>query len=136
MTNFVRDRRLIVKRVLDIIKPDNTEEDIVAAMVSWWQNIRRTGGLRLTARGDELFRLADLEYHEFDAGPLSHLSMATSQNALVFAATLDKRMPAPFFLTFKDRRKYVRVYDSRIALVMALYDDFDAYLDSLEDNND
>jgi len=131
MTNFVRDRRLIVKRVLDIIKPDNTEQDVVEAMIAWWQNIRRTGGLRLTARGDEQFRLADLEYHQFDAGPHNNFLSAKD-----LSFRLDKKMPAPFYLFFHSSRKYVRVYDSRIALVMALYDDFNAYLDSLEDNND
>jgi hypothetical protein len=117
--------------VLDLIKPDNTEQDIVDAMITWWQNIRRTGGLRLTEIGDGAFRLADLEYHEFDAG-----SYNNSLSSIGLMAKLDKKMPAPFFIVFQQRRKYVRVYDSRIALVMALYDDFNAYLESLEDNND
>jgi hypothetical protein len=128
MTKFVCDRRVVVKRILDIIKPDNTDEDVNIAMKTWWQNIRRTGGFSLSNTGAEMFKRADLEYHEIDYG-----IVLNSLSATAFAAILDKKMPAPFFLIFQNRRKYIRVYDSRMALMMALYDDINAYLDSLED---
>jgi hypothetical protein len=132
MSKFVSDRRLIVRRILDIINPDGTDADVDLAMTTWWQNIRQTGGFQLTVYGDQQFRLAELEYYDIDCGPVQN-----SLSAMAFHASsikLDKKMPAPFYLIFKDRCKYIRVYDSRVALMIAMYDDINKYLESLEDD--
>jgi hypothetical protein len=131
MTKFVGDRLLITARILQIVKPEYTPEDFEFARINWWKNIRGSGGFGLTPVGDSRFREAEIEYWDFDDGPVNN-----SMSAMAYAAAADKKMPAPYYLYFSKRHKYIRIYDSRVAMTIALYGNVSEYLKNLEDRND
>jgi hypothetical protein len=118
---FVSDRREIIKRVLST--DDTTVID--TAMKSWWQNIRSTGGLGLTERGDEQFRLANLQYYDYD------YAIANYASSVRLAVQLDNKMITPYYLHYKNKYSYVRIYDGRIAVMIELYGNINNYIDTL-----
>jgi hypothetical protein len=127
MANFVVDRQRITGAVLKIIKENHTESDFETALYRWWKNPRTTGGLRLTDDGMKFFELADIEYHEFDAGD------AFYEGYMKFELMLDRKMPCPYYLIYKNKRKYIRVYDDRISTMMSLYGDVNDCINNMED---
>jgi hypothetical protein len=125
MTKFP-DRQSITEKVMAIIKPDHVIYDIDTAMVTWWRNIRSTGGFGLTSTGAKAFEQAEFEYQEFDAG--ARLGASHS----ILALKLDKYMPATYYLHIINNRQKIRVYDSRVSMMIVLCDsDVNAYLESL-----
>jgi hypothetical protein len=127
MSAFVVNREKITRAVLKIINPEYTESDFETALYRWWKNPRSTGGLRLTEDGHKYFSLAEIECHEFDAGE------AFYEGYMKFELMLDRRMICPYYLIYQNKRKYIRVYDSRVTMMIMLYDDFNDYLDKLDD---
>jgi hypothetical protein len=119
---FVSDRREIIKRVLST---DDTAV-IDSAMKSWWQNIRSSGGLGLSERGDEQFRLANLEYYDYD------YTITNYASSVRLAVQLDIKMITPYYLHYKNsKHSYVRIYDGRVAVMIALYGNINNYIDTL-----
>lgn len=119
---FVSDRREIIKLVLST----DDAEVIDSAMKSWWQNIRSTGGLGLTERGDEQFRLANLEYYDYEYAIPDYAS------SVRLAVKLDSKMITPYYLHYKNSKSsYVRIYDGRVAVMIALYGNIHNYIDTL-----
>lgn len=127
MTNFVSDRRLIVERILSLIDAEHNEKDIDHAMSRWWRNIRSTGGLGLTEFGDTEFRRAELEHWDFDI-----TEQEISKNIITFFVLLDNKMICPYFVFFKDKRKYIRIYDGRVATILILHGNIKDFLDTLD----
>jgi hypothetical protein len=130
MTKFVGDRGLITARVLSIVKPEYTPEDLEFARINWWKNIRTGGGFGLSPVGDNRFREAELEYWDFDDGPIN-----STMSALGYAVWADRLIQAPYYLYFSKRHKYIRVYDSRVAVIIGLYGNVSSYLKSLENKD-
>lgn len=127
MSNFVSDRRLITERVLALLEPDYTTEQLDQCMIRWWKNIRSSGGFGLTVEGDTKFTAAGLESWNFSDGIVQN-----SFNAMIFGLSLDKKMVVPYYAYFSNKTKYVRVYDSRVAMIMELYGNVGEYLNTLE----
>jgi len=127
MSAFVTDRQRITRAVLNVLKEDHTESDFEIALYRWWKNPRSTGGLRLTDEGHKFFTHAEIEHHEFDAGD------AFYEGYMKFELMLDRRMPCPYYLIYQNKRKYIRVYDSRISTLIALYDSVQKFLDTMEE---
>jgi hypothetical protein len=126
MSAFVVNREKITRAVLKTINPEYTESDFETALYRWWKNPRSTGGLRLTDEGNRNFVLADIENHEFDGGE------AYYEGYMKFELMLDRRMICPYHLIYQNKRKYIRVYDSRVTMMIMLYDNFDDYLKNLD----
>ena len=126
MANFVVDRQKITEAVLKLLKPEYTKSDFEVALYKWWKNPRSTGGLRLTEDGHKYFSLAEIEYHEFDAGE------AYYEGYMKFELMLDRKMICPYYLIYQNKRKYIRVYDNRVAMMIMLYDDINKYLENLD----
>lgn len=129
MSKFVNDRELIIKRILQIINPDHTDDDIKNSYLSWWVNIRNTGGLGLTDFGYQCFQRAELDSFTF------FINKSTPSLA-VYAVTIDKKMLCPYHLRYIKRDRYITVYDTRIATLIQLHGNFDSYIDSLGNIND
>lgn len=123
---FVTDKETIVTAILPHV-PETEIATLDYAMKTWWKNIRRSGGLGLTRLGDEMFRAGGLEHWDFDMGAAS---MVGNIGASV---TLDKRMPCPYYFYSDKKRRRVRIYDSRVAMLVALHGDFTSYLNTLEE---
>jgi hypothetical protein len=124
---FVNDRREIIKAVL----ATDDSDTIDSAMKSWWQNIRSSGGLRLTENGDEQFRLANLQCYDYEYAFENYTS------SIRLALYLDSKMITPYFLHYKNSKSsYIRIYDGRIAVLVELYGSIYNYIDTLLSRTD
>lgn len=125
MLNLITDKEEIVRKILPLI-PDTEISDFDYAMKTWWKNIRSSGGMGLTVYGDQMFRAAELEYYDFDLGQASHFGgMGTSLR-------LDKYMMCPYYFYFSDKRKLVRIYDSRLATMIMLKGNIFEYMENVK----
>ena len=50
----VRDKRRLTEDLIQLL-PDEQRISVASAIPSWWYNIRRNGGMRLTALGYQTF---------------------------------------------------------------------------------
>lgn len=105
--------------------------------ISKWWFTGRSGGLRLTEEGDRIFRLAEIEYFECPIGSINY-------NYYGFVLDLNKKMTCPYYLgLYIDEKKQllkgepiIRLYDSRVAVMVNLYGSLKEYLDSVRIEND
>lgn len=99
------------------------------AMKKWWQNPRRDVGLRLSPMGDREFRNAGIEYSD-------HVIKKVGKSYYGFVIDLSKKIKCPYYIdvsnTSEGKVPYIRLYDSRIAMMLSLYGDIDSYLDSIK----
>lgn len=121
MISYITSKEEITKKVLPLT--DSTEiSNFDYAMKTWWVNIRNTGGLCLTTLGDQMFAQAQIEHYDLIAG-------WTSFNGNMAAALmLDRKMPCPYYLYFSNKQKFVRVYDSRVAMMITLQGGVEKFL--------
>ncbi len=124
MTNFVVDKAEITKKVLSIIRDGQyTQSDVELALIKWWSNIRNNGGLKLTDYGVRAFKDAGLEYFDY---PFRNLSSSV-------LIKFDRYMPCPYHLELCAAGKWqIRIYDSRIAMLIGLHGTIIDYVDSLD----
>lgn len=122
MTKFVRDREEIVKKIL--LLNDQNLDNLAEAMNTWWVNIRSNGGLELTKTGDYEFLKAKLYYECFE------FCKNYNYNS-VFYLKLNKFFPCPYFLFTVTKKRYIRVYDSRITMLIHLHGNIHEYINSL-----
>ena len=122
MSDFVVDRELITKEVLSLLK-EKTQIKLFPEL--WWRNLRKNGGLSLTQNGDEAFRLAELEYWD------KKLEDKRNHSELSLYLLLDKKIPCPYYYMRKGKDRILRVYDSRVATTLLLWNDIDGLLNSM-----
>lgn len=101
-----------------------------SAMKGWWQNPRRDSGLRLTYLGDLEFRQAGIEFYDHQFKPL------VGKNYYGFIIELSKKIKCPYYIDVSrsdtGNIPYLRLYDSRIAMMLTLYGDLQLYLNSIK----
>ena len=102
--------------------PVEFAESVEVARRTWWANIRKTGGMRLTEHGFYVFsRVLDLAHYELEIKP-------TPGNRRI-VLTLDRKLQSPYYIRI-DKRIPVSVYmfGSREAVVAQLYGDLEKFL--------
>lgn len=118
--------------MLRLVYPDWNDQDdygLSSALRTWWVNLRSSGGLGLTTTGFQMFKDAKLEYYDFE--------VSESMSAIYFIAVrCDRVIPCPYYLRYIGRKRYITVYDSRVAMMIQLHGSFMSYLESLENSND
>lgn len=99
------------------------------AMKKWWQNPRRDGSLRLTPMGDHEFQQAKIEFSD-------HVIAKMGKNYYGFVIELSKKIKCPYYIDVSKSEEgiipFLRLYDSRIAMMLSLYGDLDSYLSSIK----
>lgn len=112
--------------------PDNFKLDspVDNLMVRFWASGRQDG-LRLTEYGDFLFRMAEIEYYQCD------FKIRQGINEHAYVMEINKKIKCPFYLGVnkidsKKKQPYIRLYDSKIAMMIELYGDIVSYLDSVK----
>ena len=94
----------------------------------WWFTGRQDG-LRLTDEGVTAFELADIEFYD-------HEFKQEGQSYHNFVLELNKKIKCPYYLGVnkKDKSKtfYIRLYDSKISMLMNLYGSLQEYLNSIK----
>jgi len=95
---------------------------------AYWFTGRSTKNLRLTEEGKKAFDMLDLEFFEF------HLN-TTTEKFPYHMVNIGKKLKTPFYIGFRNRyykSAYIRIYDSKIAMLITLYGNFDEYLNSIK----
>jgi hypothetical protein len=99
-------------------------------MRRWWQTGARGDSLRLTEMGDQMFRVADIEFYQYD------FTKKIEGSYHSYMLQLSKKLKCPYYLGVnkkegKKNQPYIRLYDSKIAMMVSLYGDIDSYLKSI-----
>ena len=99
-------------------------------VISKWWMTNRQAGMRLTDAGDLAFRTASIEFFSCPMGTI------TDGSYYSFVAEVSKKIKCPYYLgvtkvpgTKND--PFIRVYDSKVALLIGLYGNIREYLDSI-----
>jgi hypothetical protein len=95
------------------------------AMHSWWFNIRKNGGMRLTSPGYQIFcEDLDLTRYEFAIADPHDFNQHTILD-------LDKKMQMPYYIhAVKGIPKKIVFFGSREAVMVNLYGDLKKFLDN------
>ena len=127
MSHNKTKKQIITEAVLQQLPPNN--EPIDRTINDWW--FTRSGdGLRLSAHGDLCFRLAEIEFFDL---PLE----VKQPNWHKFIVDCSKKIKCPYFIGVntkeeKQKKAFIRLYDSKIAMLVQLYGDLQGYLESIK----
>ena len=131
MTSVKSHKLIITEAVLSELPHNHTVDSTAdGLMMRIWMSGRQDG-LRLTEYGDFIFRTAEIEYYQSNF----KLREGTSEHAYVME--INKKIKCPFYLGVnkiegKKKQPYIRLYDSKIAMMIELYGDIVSYLDSIK----
>lgn len=128
MSNGIRKQK-ITEAVLKQLPEPNF--DIQTALKAWWYTQAASDNLRLTSVGNKAFVLADIEF--FDV-PLDIKHSAWYG----FILQCGKKLKCPFYIFVNNKelekiQPCIRLYDSKIAMLLTLYGDIYSYLDSIKE---
>jgi len=107
----------------------STEHSLQQVIQDWWLT-KSSETLRLSPMGDMAFRHAEIEFYEL---PIE----IKQDNWHKFILDCSKKIKCPYYIGVnnndsKKKHMYIRLYDSKIAVVMTLYGDIHSYLDSIK----
>lgn len=126
MTKRKSTKQLITEAILKEIPSIGLS--VEKAIFSWWFTGRQEG-LRLTDEGVQAFQLADVAFYDFSF-------RQEGQSYYSFIANLNKKIKCPYYIGVNkignNKSFYIRVYDSKIAMMLNLYGDLNEYLDSIK----
>ena len=115
--------------------PDALREPQQQAMITWWANIRRDGGLRLTHHGYEIMHdVLKLESWVLDLSDGNDTQSSRSRVTKQIILDLDRKLTWPYYLDFSARKKRRRIvfFGSREAMMAAMYGDLNLWLNSIQ----
>jgi hypothetical protein len=106
---------------------DNLEGNIWTlddAIKKWWFSSSPNTLFRLTQVGDLEFRQAELEYTDHTIVPMKQASYYS------FITELNKKIKTPYYIDInvENKKPYIRIYDSRVSMMITLYGDLFTYL--------
>jgi hypothetical protein len=132
MTNRKSTKQQITEAVLAEIPKSHRiyhELPVEDVIFKWWQTGRQEG-LRLTDEGVTAFQLADIEFYDYEF-------KQEGQSYHSFVIELNKKIKCPYYLGVnkndKNKKFYIRLYDSKIAMLMNLYGTLQEYLSSIKE---
>lgn len=120
----VKYTETLYQHLKEKLEPDTNVNELYKR---YWFTGRSTENLRLTDEGKNAFDVLDLEFYEF------HLD-ATTERFSYLSVEIGKKIKTPFWIGFRNRyykSAYIRIYDSKIAMMITLYGSFKEYLDSV-----
>ena len=129
MNNY-KYKELITKSVIKELN-DNSIWNYQDAMKKWWMVQRPDGGLRLTDQGDLAFRYAKIEFYLY---PISTEDIVTPG---VYLLELNKKLKCPYYIGVNKleglkKEPFIRIYDSKISMMINLYGSIKDYLKSVK----
>lgn len=120
----VRDKRKLTEELVKQLDPD-LGITVKRAMHTWWFNIRKNGGMRLTGPGYTVFvEHLDLALYEW---PIQD-PLAFNQHVIL---NLDRKMQMPYYISAtKGIPKKIVFFGSQEAVMVNLYGDLQKFLDN------
>ena len=125
-TREVRDKRKLTEELVKQLDPD-LGITLKRAMHTWWFNIRKNGGMRLTGPGYTVFvEQLDLARYEWS------IQDPHQFNQHVILA-LDRKIQMPYYISAtKGIPKKIVFFGSQEAVMVNLYGDLGRWLDSIQ----
>ena len=121
----MRDKHELTKTLVEQLDPGLgfTEE---TAYHTWWYNIRKGGGMRLTPAGAEVFlKHLKLEHYRFAVDPF----VITSQLMI----NMDRRLQQPYYISMKKHMpKEIVFFGSKEAMMANLWGDLRRFIDNYQ----
>jgi len=118
----VRDKRLLTQQLIELL-PEQQRISVESAIPTWWFNLRKNGGMRLTKLGHDTF---------IDELQLEHWSyeiqdpMRFNQQIIL---KLDRQIQMPYYIhAVRGIPKKIVFFGSREAMLARLYGDLDKFL--------
>jgi len=118
----MRDKLKLTERLI-LQLPDHQRVSVEQAMRTWWINLRRGGGLRLTETGYLVFvSMLELEHYVYAIPDRQQVNL----NLIL---KLDKQLQSPYYIQLEKRRaRNIVFFDSREAVMANLYGSLDQFL--------
>jgi len=132
-------KQKITNIILNNLPNSSTFKNIPAekTLMRWWVTGRTSNNLRLTEEGKLAFDQAEIEFFDFPLFTEKQLKDFKINKKNIFEGSQFtiklKKVDCPFFIgmkTSKTKSAYIRIYDSKIALLVSLYGSFIEYLES------
>ena len=120
----MRDKKKLTEELIRLL-PEEDRVSLSATMHTWWFNIRRTGGMRLTSLGHQVFvEELELEHYAYN---IDDPTSITQQIIL----KLDRQMQMPYYIhAVKGIPKKLVFFGSKEAVMINLYRDLTHFLDN------
>lgn len=117
--------RLTQKLVSEM--PAKNQITVDQAKITWWFNIRKNGGMRLTSIGYQAFSEAlDIESYEYEIEDLTEFNQQ-------MILDLDRKIQTPYYIkAVKGIPRKVIFFGSREAVMVRLYGNLKQYLDNYQ----
>lgn len=125
-----KSKKEIITKILLQELPDNyfNTTEVEKIIFKIWCTGRTGSGLRLTEEGYKAFTDANLAFYEyiFDVKKI----VKDKKNFTKLSIALDKKIKCPFYAGIKIEKKqpFIRVYDSKVAMMINLYGSIEEYL--------
>jgi len=122
----VRDKCQLTEELV-LLLPEGQQISTKSALHTWWFNIRRKGGMRLTALGHQAFvEYLDLEHYSY---PIDDPLLFNQRTIL----KLDRKMQMPYYIdVVKKIPKRIVFFGSKEAVMVNLYGNLQQFLDNYE----
>ena len=115
----------ITRAVMDQLPSSNIP---IETIISDWWFTKSGDSLRLTPQGDIKFKEAQIEYFDLPV-------KVKKTNWYKFLTECNRKIKCPYYFSVnKDadsKEPFIRLYDSKIAMMLALYGDIESYLESV-----
>ncbi len=131
----MKTKQEITQAVVDIIEIDQSqpENSLNKLVFKWWATGRSGSGLRLTEDGMQAFTLAELEYFDFPIFVDNKHTNLKKEDLKKFTLNLGRKLKCPWYIGLKNqtaKSAYIRIYDSKVAMMITLYGSFLEYINS------
>jgi hypothetical protein len=122
----VRDKKKLTAELIALL-PESQAVSLDQAMRTWWFNLRKNGGMRLTGLGHNVL-IDDLE--------MEHYTYNINDPLLFNQKTilkLDRKMQMPYYISAtKGIPKKIIFFGSREAVMVNLYGNLQQFLDNYQ----
>ena len=120
----MRDKRKLTEELIALL-PDQQRVNLESALPSWWFNLRRNGGMRLTSTGYQtLAEDLELEHYSYNID-----DPHTFNKQLILK--LDRKMQMPYYIhAVKGIPKRIVFFGSKEAVMVNLYGNLQQFLDN------
>ena len=122
----MRNKRQLTEDLIQLL-PEEQRISVASAIPAWWYNLRRNGGMRLTALGYQTFvESLDLEHYAYDIDD----PLLFNQQTIL---KLDRKMQMPYYIhAVKGIPKKIVFFGSKEAVMVNLYGNLQQFLDNYE----
>lgn len=125
------NKQIYTKKVLHILPYDNPYKDmsIDKLLFLWWITGRNSENLRLSEDGNMAFASANIEFYDYPL--ITNKNDIDKIKSAKFTIRIGKKINCPWYLGFKKENKktaYIRLYDSKTAMLVTLYGSILEYL--------